>query len=168
MPWLRSIWPPPKTVHWIFSTKEIAAEVNACARDGEEAQGEDDQASVEEVKRISTDRVGRILAKMRLKQEPRHRNRGSRRWKIPLTELKRWTLRYRVEFPTELLTLENNREPQSTAQAHPSAASGASGASGTGGTETEPSERCPDCGEQDWSDWFNGRRICMSCLRQGA
>jgi hypothetical protein len=149
---------PPDSMHWIFSTKEITVEVNACARDGEEANGEDDQTAVGEIKRISTDRVGRILAKMRLKQEPRPGGRGSRRWKIPLTELKRWTLRYRVEFPIDLLTLEKDPEPQCTAPDHPFAASG---------TEAKTSERCSTCGEEDWGEWHEGRRICMSCLRRG-
>ena len=102
---------------------------------------------------------------MRFKQEARPGGKGSRRWKILLTELKRWTLRYRVEFPAGLLGFD---EQQSTTHGLSSEDSGTFGTSGTSGTETETSERCPTCGEQDWDKWHDGRRLCMSCLRRGS
>ena len=46
--------------------------------------------------RVTARRVGRVLAKMRLTQEPRSGGRGSRTWRVSASDLKRWSELYGV------------------------------------------------------------------------
>jgi len=65
---------------------------------------------------ITPSRVGRALGRMRLAKEPRPGGRGSRRWKVTLGDLQRWTTTYGIKLPDPLCI------------------SGTSGTNGTSGT----------------------------------
>ena len=56
------------------------------------------QAGEEEIgsERISVHKVGRILARMRLRQEPRPGGKGSRRWRVTYKDLERWKAAYSI------------------------------------------------------------------------
>ncbi len=70
---------------WVFTTEEIKDAAVACANDAE--------ADID-VEKITSKRVGRTLGAMRLSQEPRPGGRGSRRWKVSINDLGRWTTSY--------------------------------------------------------------------------
>ena len=49
--------------------------------------------------RITDRRVGRILGRMRLEKVPRPGGKGSRRWRVTLGDLQRWTAAYGLILP---------------------------------------------------------------------
>jgi Domain of unknown function (DUF3854) len=51
---------------------------------------------------VTNRRVGRVLGRMRLRQEPRSGGQGSRLWKVTLNDLLKWTELYSVPFPDSL------------------------------------------------------------------
>jgi hypothetical protein len=44
--------------------------------------------------RVSAEKLGKILARMRLSQEARPGAQGSRRWRVPYEDLERWKAAY--------------------------------------------------------------------------
>ncbi len=106
---------------FIFTSQEIAEAAKQIAEQMESSENPDT---------ITTKRVGRILGQMRLQKAPRPGGKGSRRWKITINELHRWTQTYNVELPTPLDT------------------HGTNGTNGTDGTDLQPNhmESC-DCVE---------------------
>jgi len=66
--------------------------------------------------RITDRRVGRTLGRMRLQKTPRPGGKGSRRWRVTMGDLQRWTAAYGLILPA------------------PVAANGANGVDGTNGT----------------------------------
>jgi hypothetical protein len=144
---------------WIFETKRITEVVNELADDGEGPQPEaSDEGPGKQ--QISSKRVGRILAKLRIKQEARPGGKGSRRWGVPLRELKRWVLRYRLPYPEELERLEKQEHTkegkrQSTEMhaegGDPHCVNGTHGDDGINGTpsETSGTDRPGDLFEAD-------------------
>ncbi|MCK4316518.1 MAG: hypothetical protein KAX24_12180, partial [Anaerolineae bacterium] len=66
--------------------------------------------------RITDRRVGRVLGRMRLQKAPRPGGKGSRRWRVTLGDLQRWTAAYGLILPA------------------PPAANGTNGADDTDGT----------------------------------
>ena len=66
--------------------------------------------------RITDRRVGRTLGRMRLQKTPRPGGKGSRRWRVTLGDLQRWTAAYGLILPA------------------PVAANGTNGVDGTDGT----------------------------------
>jgi hypothetical protein len=69
------------------TTADMKAEVLAIASDEE---------SGIHPETISTDRVGRVLGRMRFKKKPRPGGRGLRRWIIPLGDLQGWAKAYGI------------------------------------------------------------------------
>jgi hypothetical protein len=69
-----------------------------------------------DLSRITNRRVGRILGRIRLEKVPRPGGRGSRRWRVTLGDLQRWTAAYGLILPA------------------PVAANGTNGVDGTNGT----------------------------------
>jgi Domain of unknown function (DUF3854) len=144
---------------WIFTTAEITKEVNTAADDvderteGEAGEGEAEDADAQKAgtKRhfsFSGKRVGRAMARMRFKQEPRPGGKGSRRWQVPLKDLKRWTERYRMPRPEQLEALitqgdaqesEHEQQKNATEEGAPSPINGTNGANGTHGTQEDTS-----------------------------
>jgi hypothetical protein len=51
---------------------------------------------------LSTDRVGRVLGRMRFKKKPRHGGKGARQWIIPLADLQGWAKAYGILVPESL------------------------------------------------------------------
>ena len=49
--------------------------------------------------RITDRRVGRVLGRMRLQKTPRPGGKGSRRWRVTLGDLQRWTAAYGLILP---------------------------------------------------------------------
>ena len=49
--------------------------------------------------RITDRRVGRVLGRMRLEKMPRPGGKGSRRWRVTLGDLQRWTAAYGLILP---------------------------------------------------------------------
>jgi hypothetical protein len=54
--------------------------------------------------------IGRVLGRMRLAKAPRPGGQGSRRWKVTLCELKRWTMAYGLPLPA-ILAPEGPADP---------------------------------------------------------
>jgi len=52
-----------------------------------------------DLNRITNRRVGRILGRMRLQKVPRPGGKGSRRWRVTLGDLERWTAAYGMLLP---------------------------------------------------------------------
>jgi len=52
-----------------------------------------------DLNRITNRRVGRILGRMRLEKVPRPGGKGSRRWRVRLGDLQRWTAAYGLILP---------------------------------------------------------------------
>jgi len=51
---------------------------------------------------VTSRRVGRVLGRMRLEKVPRPGGKGSRRWRVTLGDLERWTAAYGLTLPTPL------------------------------------------------------------------
>ena len=94
---------------YICTTSDIKALVVSIAM--EEESGLDTE-------KISTDRVGRVLGRMRFKRKSREGGKGPRQWTIPLSDLEGWVTSYGL--------LISDKWP-------PSLTSGSSGNSGTSG-----------------------------------
>ena len=60
------------------------------------------RANGSDTNRLTNHRVGRVLGSMRLEKAPRPGGRGSRRWRITPSDLKRWTEVYGILLPTPL------------------------------------------------------------------
>lgn len=78
---------------WVFKTQNITEAVRLIAQESELDLNLDE---------ISSQRVGQVLSKMRLKQKPRPGGRGSRLWQVTLSELQRWATVYVVPLPDPL------------------------------------------------------------------
>jgi hypothetical protein len=52
--------------------------------------------------RVTSRRVGRVLGHMRLERAPRPGGQGSRRWRVTLADLERWTAAYGLNLPEPL------------------------------------------------------------------
>jgi hypothetical protein len=74
---------------WIYTTADIRTAVVAIA--DEEENGLTPEA-------LSTDRVGRVLGRMRFRKKPRPGRKGKRQWIIPLTDLQGWAKAYGISF----------------------------------------------------------------------
>src|SRR5262249_53699607 len=101
----------PQEKIWEFPTKEIKQSLVIVLQDEE---------SGIETTTLSTDRIGRILGKLRLKKKPRKAANDPRQWQLPQEDLRRWLISYGMPLPHALF-------PQ-----QPSAPT--SGMSGTGTT----------------------------------
>jgi hypothetical protein len=111
--------PGAPELSWIFTV----AQVKQAILD----QSPDDEMRPEWV---SSTRIGLILGKLRLQQEPRPGGKGSRPWRVTLADLVRLTTAYGLKLPQELTDLAT--------------VSGAHDAGGTGGT---PGTGGTDCSE---------------------
>jgi hypothetical protein len=118
---------------WICTSAEIKAGVVTIATDEESGL---------DTEKLSTDRVGRVLGRMRFKKKPREGGKGSRQWVIPLADLQGWVTSYG-------LCISDKWPPSHT--------------SGTSGT-TQPT--CPTCGQSDWMAVPGGDAVCKVCPRQ--
>jgi hypothetical protein len=78
------------TREWLLPVDRIAEATAQAARD-QEADLRPEQITVE--------RVGRVLAKMRLTRVPRPRGRGSRLWKLTFADLDHWAAAYGYALP---------------------------------------------------------------------
>ena len=80
-------------LHWLFSAGQLTETVMDISR----------QIEIPVIPgRGSTQQVGMVLRKMRLRKPPRSGGQGSRLWLITLTELKRWLAAYGQPVPDEL------------------------------------------------------------------
>lgn len=77
--------------HFVFTTQEILIFAQAIAK---MKDGDPDH--------ITHHRVGRALGRMRLEKAPRPGGRGSRRWRVTLGDLERWTAAYGLPLPAPL------------------------------------------------------------------
>jgi hypothetical protein len=59
-----------------------------------------DQEADLNLEQITSRKVGRILAKLRAARVPRPHGKGSRRWRVTLEELIKWTSVYGIPFST--------------------------------------------------------------------
>lgn len=55
-----------------------------------------------DLERITNRRIGRVLGRMRLEKVPRPGGKGSRRWRVTLGDLERWTAAYGLTLPAPL------------------------------------------------------------------
>jgi hypothetical protein len=74
-----------------FTTAEIVLLARAIA-----------QVSDRDPDPITNQRVGRVLGRMRFQKAPRPGGRGSRRWRVTLADLQRWTAAYALPLPASL------------------------------------------------------------------
>jgi len=81
----------PLAREWILTTEQIAAFARAITKTKD---GEPDH--------VTNRRVGRVLSRMRLEKVPRPSGRGSRRWRVTLGDLERWTAAYGMPLPAPL------------------------------------------------------------------
>jgi hypothetical protein len=82
---------------WILTTEQVRQAVVVVARDSE---------SDINTERVTGRSVGRILGKMRLRQEPRPGGKGSRKWRVTMADLERWTHSYHLDLQA-LLTVDS-------------------------------------------------------------
>ena len=116
---------------WEFPTKAIQEALIDLLQDEE---------SDLDITKISTDRIGRILGKLRLEKKTRIRQRGPRQWCLKKEELRRWLVSYGMPLPDVIFQQQTTASPSGgsgatasfldCATADPGGASGASGASG--------------------------------------
>jgi hypothetical protein len=71
------------------TTADVKAEVVVVAADEESGLNPES---------LSTDRVGRVLGRMRFKKKPRPGGKGPRQWIIPLGDLQGWAKAYGISF----------------------------------------------------------------------
>ncbi len=131
--------------------------------------------------RISVHKVGRILARMRLRQEPRPGGKGSRRWRVTYQDLERWTGAYSInarenevegEYPPDLmaqmeLPAHGTRrqlseevygvQPRGAGGDRPGVGAGVLGGGGLGGVVCDPAGGCD---REDGSGVVVGGGIC--------
>jgi hypothetical protein len=119
---------------WEFPTKEIKQSLGIILQD--EETGID--AST-----VSTDRIGRILGKLRLKKKPRKTANDPRQWQLPQEDLRRWLISYGMPLPQALFP----QQPPAPAPGMPVNATSnvttpqtppPSGTSGTSGIVAQP------------------------------
>lgn len=108
---------------WSFAVKELVAAAKTIAVEAELDL---------DPEKVTGRRVGRVLGKMRLTQEPRSGGRGSRLWRVTVNDLKRWTEVYAIPFPDTL---------------H---ANGSNGFDGTNGTDRGDDSQPSDTEETQW------------------
>jgi hypothetical protein len=82
---------------WDFTTAEITQTANVLAT---ESDGDIDP------EKVTSQRLGHILKKMRLTKPPRPRGQKSRIWRITRAELVRWAISYGLPVPGELDPIE--------------------------------------------------------------
>ena len=108
---------------WNFQTSEIRTQVEAVANDAE---------SGIPAEKITTDRIGRILSKMRFRKASRPSPRDPRQWEVGILDIHHWLAAYAMPIPTKL-KLEG-QDPHFSAHAKTNCASRpSSGTSGTSG-----------------------------------
>jgi hypothetical protein len=120
---------------WEFPTKEIKQSLVVLLQD--EETGIDTTT-------LSTDRIGRILGKLRLKKKPRKGANDPRQWQLTHEDLRRWLLSYGMPLPQALFPQQSpaptrgipvNDTSNATTPHTPSA----SGTSGTSAIVAQPS-----------------------------
>ncbi|HEX9105984.1 MAG TPA: hypothetical protein VF832_02120, partial [Longimicrobiales bacterium] len=72
---------------FVVTTKEVQQAIA-------DAAGEEE---LEDAERLSARKVGRMLGRMRLRQEPRPGGKGGRRWRVGYHELARWRAAYGLD-----------------------------------------------------------------------
>jgi hypothetical protein len=139
---------------WEFPTKEIKQSLVILLQDDESGI---DAATV------STDRIGRLLGKLRLKKKPRKGANDPRQWQLTQEDLRRWLMSYGMPLPPQLFPRQSLaptsgtsgitvHDATSATTSHPPPASGTSGTSGIVAQPGNPNgatqeEACPQCGE---------------------
>ena len=124
--------------------KDIIAEEHG---EGEPVEGDDDES----LAWVNARSVGKILSKLRFKKErDLSRTRGKFRLITPLEIVQLAIAHHLIHLSTQTSGEDLSEETSGTS------------------ANVQTSARCPTCGEQDWGEWHEGRRICMSCLRQGS
>jgi len=87
---------------WVLTTEQIAAFARAIAKTKD---GEPDH--------VTNRRVGRVLGRMRLEKVPRPGGKGSRRWRVTLGDLERWTAAYGMPLSAPLAAFFAANDPNS-------------------------------------------------------
>jgi len=93
---------PPLIREWVLTTEQIAAFARAIAKTKD---GEPDH--------VTNRRVGRVLGRMRLEKVPRPGGKGSRRWRVTLGDLERWTAAYGMPLSAPLAAFFAANDPNS-------------------------------------------------------
>ena len=83
----------PEQTEMVFATADLTAVVHALAQQQEIGMDPTD---------ISPKRVGRVLGKMRLKEQPRPGGKGKRQWRLTKGELRRRLMSSNLPLPSEL------------------------------------------------------------------
>jgi hypothetical protein len=86
--------------HFTFTTEQIVTVARVAT---ERDDGDPDQ--------ITNRRIGRVLGRMRLEKVPRPGGKGSRRWRVALGDLERWTAAYGMSLPAPLAALLAPNDP---------------------------------------------------------
>jgi hypothetical protein len=81
---------------WEFTTSRITEAAKTLADDSD---GDIDP------EKVTSQRIGQYLKRMRLMKPPRPRGQKSRIWRVTLGELTKWSLAYGLPMPTELANL---------------------------------------------------------------
>jgi hypothetical protein len=87
--------------HFTFTTEQIVTVARVATRRND---GDPDE--------ITNRRIGRVLGRMRLEKVPRPGGKGSRRWRVALGDLERWTAAYGMSLPAPLAALLTANDPQ--------------------------------------------------------
>jgi hypothetical protein len=90
---------------WTFATEDITAKAKELAQDSE---GEFDPG------KVNSQRVGKVLKKMRLTKPPRPGGKGPRIWQASLPVLVKWTTAYGMALPAELQPTPDPTPPLGT------------------------------------------------------
>jgi Domain of unknown function (DUF3854) len=116
---------------WEFPTKEIKQSLVILLQD--EETGID-------ISTISTDRIGRLLGKLRLKKKPRKVASDPRQWQLSKQELRHWLVSYGMSLPDTIFPQQSSPSPSGTSGTTSSSSSSSSPSttspqtSGTSGT----------------------------------
>jgi hypothetical protein len=90
--------------HFVFTIQEILVFAQAIA---EMKDGDPDH--------VTHRRVGRALGRLRLEKVPRPGGKGSRRWRVTLGDLERWTAAYGMSLPIPLAANDSHGDVTSAA-----------------------------------------------------
>ena len=102
--------------YWDFKTAQV--------KEAAVSLTEDEDGDIEYVNNLR--RLGRVLSRMRLEKVPRPGGKGSRIWRVTLSDLERWTTTYGLKLPDDLQRL-------------PLSANGTNGINGTMAQDEEDS-----------------------------